>query len=283
MAWRRRTIKTLGEAANDAGGTPLSRRPLTRRMVVAGIGAAALVRAPRAEAAEPSHEAFTELLQRYVVAGGDGLNRVRYARFREEGRPALDRYIESLAGVAASRLPRDEAFAYWVNLYNAVTLQVVLAHYPVASIRDIDLGGGFFSRGPWRKDLVRVEGRDLSLDDIEHEILRKRWREPRVHYAVNCASIGCPNLARRAYRARDLERMLDEGARAFINHPRGVEAKAEGLRVSRIYSWFDEDFGSERDLRRHWRSHAEAGLAARLDANPPVIGYDYDWRLNDAR
>ncbi|WP_083206241.1 DUF547 domain-containing protein [Stappia indica] len=283
MAWRRRTVKTQGEAANDAGGTPLSYRPLSRRMVVAGIGAAALVRAPRAEAAEPPHEAFTELLQRYVAAGGDGLNRVRYARFREEGRTALDRYIESLAGVAASRLPRDEAFAYWVNLYNAVTLQVVLAHYPVASIRDIDLGGGFFSRGPWRKDLVRVEGRDLSLDDIEHEILRKRWREPRVHYAVNCASIGCPNLARRAYRARDLERMLDEGARAFINHPRGVEAKAEGLRVSRIYSWFDEDFGSERDLRRHWRSHADGTLAARLDANPPVIGYDYDWRLNDAR
>lgn len=256
---------------------------LSRRAVMAGLGGAAIVAAAgRPAVAAPSHDAFGALLRRYVVAGGDGLNRVRYARFKAEARAPLDRYVAALAATGASGLGRDDAFAFWVNLYNAVTLQVVLAHYPVRSIRDIDLGGGFFARGPWRKKLVSVEGRDLSLDDIEHGILRKRWSEPRVHYAVNCASVGCPNLAREAWTGNRLERMLDAGARAFVNHPRGLRTASGGLRASRIYSWFAEDFGTERQLRDHWRAHAAAPLAAALDANPRIAGYDYDWGLNDA-
>ncbi|WP_428699581.1 DUF547 domain-containing protein [Stappia sp.] len=256
--------------------------PVSRRSLVAGLGAAFLLPAGAARAAAPSHGPFTDLLQRYVVAGRDGLNRVRYARFKAEAGGSLDRYIASLAATRVSGLGRDDAFAFWVNLYNAVTLQVVLAHYPVRSIREIDLGGGFFARGPWRKNLVAVEGRDLSLDDIEHGILRKRWSEPRVHYAVNCASIGCPNLAREAWSGATLERMLDEGARAFINHRRGVAVTADGVRASRIYSWFSEDFGTGEQLREHWRAHAGAGLRRGLDANPRIAGYDYDWGLNDA-
>lgn len=255
---------------------------LSRRSLVAGMGAAFLLSARDARAAASAHGPFTDLLQRYVVAGRDGLNRVLYARFKEEAGASLDRYIAALAETRVSGLGRNDAFAFWVNLYNAVTLQVVLAHYPIRSIREIDLGGGFFARGPWRKNLVAVEGRDLSLDDIEHGILRKRWSEPRVHYAVNCASIGCPNLAREAWSGATLERMLDEGARSFINHPRGVEITSAGVRASRIYSWFSEDFGTATQLREHWRTHARPALQRGLDANARIAGYDYDWGLNDA-
>ncbi|MBL6430454.1 MAG: DUF547 domain-containing protein [Alphaproteobacteria bacterium] len=180
------------------------------------------------------------------------------------------------------RFGAPDAFAFWVNLYNAVTLQVVLEHYPVASIRDIDLGGGFFSRGPWKKDLVTVESRALSLDGIEHGILRKRYKDARVHYAVNCASVGCPDLAPRAYTGAVLEAMLDAGARGFVNTPRGVRVEGAGIRASKIYSWFSEDFGSEAQLRAHWRRYARPDLAAAIEGARRIAGYDYDWSLNDA-
>jgi hypothetical protein len=254
---------------------------VTRRMLIAGAGAL-VVAGPRFAQAAPSHDAFTELLQRYVVVSGSGLNRVRYAAFKSGGRAALDRYVEGLAATRVSSLGARDAFAYWVNLYNAVTLQVVLEHYPVASIRDIDLGGGLFSRGPWKKELVTVEGQALSLDDIEHGILRKRYKDARVHYAVNCASVGCPDLAPRAYTGAALEAMLDEGARGFVNTPRGVRVEAGGIRASKIYSWFSEDFGSEAQLRAHWRRHAGPSLATAIEGARRIAGYQYDWSLNDA-
>ncbi|WP_051242151.1 DUF547 domain-containing protein [Stappia stellulata] len=254
---------------------------ISRRTLIAGAGALALS-GPRVAVAAPSHDAFTALLQRHVVVSSGGLNRVRYAAFKAGGRAALDRYVESLAATRVSSLGARDAFAFWVNLYNAVTLQVVLAHYPVRSIRDIDLGGGFFARGPWRKELVTVEGRALSLDDIEHGILRKRYKDARVHYAVNCASVGCPDLAPRAYTGAALEAMLEDGARGYINTPRGVRVEGGGIRASKIYSWFSEDFGSEAQLRAHWRRYARPELASAIDGARRIAGYRYDWSLNDA-
>lgn len=272
------TTTAHGRPGNPDGDPPAV---LTRRMLIAGAGALALV-GPRVAQAAPSHDAFTELLQRYVVVSRSGLNRVRYAAFKAGGRAPLDRYVAGLSATRVSSLGARDAFAYWVNLYNAVTLQVVLEHYPVASIRDIDLGGGLFSRGPWKKDLVTVEGRKLSLDDIEHGILRKRYKDARVHYAVNCASVGCPDLAPRAYSGATLEAMLEDGARGYINTPRGVRVEAAGIRASRIYNWFAEDFGSETQLRAHWRRYARPDLAAAIEGARRIAGYDYDWSLNDA-
>jgi hypothetical protein len=267
-----------GDFKGTDAGPPVR---FTRRMLIAGAGALALA-GPRVAQAAPSHDAFTELLQRYVVVSRSGLNRVRYGAFKAGGRAALDRYVESLAATRVSSLGARDAFAFWVNLYNAVTLQVVLEHYPVASIRDIDLGGGFFSRGPWKKDLVTVEGRALSLDGIEHGILRKRYKDARVHYAVNCASVGCPDLAPRAYTGAALEAMLEEGARGFVNTPRGVRVENAGIRASKIYSWFSEDFGSDAQLRAHWRRYANPDLASAIESARRIAGYDYDWSLNDA-
>ena len=120
-----------------------------------------------------------------------------YAAVTQADRTALKTYLKDLQAVRVTTLPRRAQMPFWINLYNALTVEVILDNYPVKSIRDIK--SGLFSSGPWSTELVRVEGHDLSLDDIEHEILRPIWKDKRIHYAVNCASIGCPNLAAKAY------------------------------------------------------------------------------------
>ena len=143
------------------------------------------------------HSAWTVLLQKYVVAGADGLNRVRYAAFKSEAQPALKAYVKALEATKVTALDRAGQFAYWANLYNAKTVDIILDAYPVKSIKDISLGGGVVATitgGPWKAKVLNVEGQSLSLDDIEHKILRVYFKDPRVHYAVNCASFGCPNL-----------------------------------------------------------------------------------------
>ena len=160
------------------------------------------------------HSAWDRFLQAYLVRGPRGINLLRYAQVSAADRAGLEAYIRQLEQAPVSRLDRAEQKAYWINLYNALTVRVILEHYPVKSIRDIDISPGLFSNGPWGKKLVRVEGRDVSLDDIEHRILRPIWQDPRVHYGVNCASMGCPNLQPSAYTRDTTESLLDEGARA---------------------------------------------------------------------
>ncbi len=229
------------------------------------------------------HGAWAELLARYVETDATGLNRVAYGKVTRADRAALRGYLGAMAAVPVSSLNRAEQLAYWINLYNALTLEVVLEHYPVGSIRDIDISPGLFSSGPWRAQLIEVEGEPLTLDDIEHRILRPIWRDPRIHYAVNCASVGCPNLQRRPFEAADLDRMLDLAAIAFVNDPRGVRLAADGLHLSSIYVWFEEDFGGdEAGVIRHLMAYARPGLAMRLQKLDGIAGHDYDWSLNDA-
>ena len=243
---------------------------------------------PRTAAA--GEAALDALLARYVSLPADGVARVAYARWKAAAADLaiLDAWIAEAAARRPSALPRAEAFAFWANLYNALTLKVVLDHYPVRSIRDIRSTGVPFDvrqfTGPWRTRLVTIEGRRMSLDDIEHETMRPTFRDPRVHYAVNCASIGCPNLRPRAFHAATLEADLDAAARAFVNHPRGVLVLGDGrLRVSSIYHWFKEDFGgTDAGVIAHLRRHADPALASRLAAATAIAGHVYDWGLNDA-
>jgi len=255
----------------------------TRRAMVTGL--AALLAAPpligRAVAA-PDHAAFEAILNTHVVAGADGLNRVRYGDLKRQSLAGLAAYLAQMEGVRASALPAGAQMAFWINLYNANTLQIVAENYPVASIKDINLGGGFFGRGPWKAKLLRLEGRDLSLDNIEHDILREKFNEPLIHYALNCASVGCPNLQKRAYRAATLEDQLQAGARAYVNHPRGLSVKGDRLTASKIYRWYAADFGGSAGLSRHWAAYAAPELKNRLPAVGSVDRYVYDWSLNDA-
>ncbi|MBI4639862.1 MAG: DUF547 domain-containing protein [Candidatus Tectomicrobia bacterium] len=221
-------------------------------------------------------------LKKYLVSPHpSGINRVRYDAVVPEDRQDLQRYIDTLQTIQISTYNRQEQKAYWINLYNALTILVILQHYPVESIRDIDISPGWFSDGPWGAKLVTIEGEKLSLDNIEHRILRPIWKDNRVHYAVNCASFGCPNLAPVAYTAENLEQLLDQGAREYVNHPRGVTLKEGKLQVSSIYIWFQEDFeGSTDGVLAHLRQYADGQLVEKLQSYRGSVKHDYDWRLN---
>ena len=230
------------------------------------------------------HAAWQDILKRYVVASGDGVNRFGYGQVSAADKAALKTYLAALQRVKVTGLSANEQRAYWINLYNALTIEVVVGRYPVKTIKDISLGGSFFASGPWKKELVTVEGRKLSLDNIEHDILRKVWRDPRVHYAVNCASIGCPNLMATAFTVAELDEMLTQGARDYINHPRGVRVSGSKLYLSRIYSWYREDFGAtDAELIRHLSTYAAPALKKQLGGIETIAGYDYDWSLNEAK
>ena len=248
---------------------------------------------PRWEAHDPQSSmavdwaAWDTWLASHVIAGPDGITRIDYGAVTAEERTRLDRIIDALAAVPVSGLNRDAQMAYWLNLYNAVTVKLILDHYPVESIRDIKLGGGLFGGGPWDASLVEVEGQPLTLNEIEHRILRPIWQDPRIHYGVNCASIGCPNLWPTAWMPETLDAELDAAARAFVRHPRGVEITRRGgevrVTVSSIYDWFVEDFGgTERGVLAHLQRHATPETAAQLAELRSIDGSAYDWSLNDA-
>jgi len=228
------------------------------------------------------HGAWDSFLRTYVSAHSDKVNRVAYGKVTRTDRQRLTGYIERLAATPVSELNRPEQRAYWINLYNALTVQVILEAYPVRSIRDIDISPGLFSDGPWGKKLLTVEGEEISLDDIEHRILRPIWRDPRIHYAVNCASIGCPNLRPEAATAANSEAFLDAGAQAYVNHPRGSRVVDGRLVVSSIYQWFQEDFGgNDAGVISHLRRYANADLTASLEQVSKISDDGYDWALND--
>ncbi|MCB1800204.1 MAG: DUF547 domain-containing protein [Gammaproteobacteria bacterium] len=227
------------------------------------------------------HATWDRFLKTYVKRSGDGMRRVAYAAVSDSDRQALDAYIDSLAGSDIDSYARAQQFAYWVNLYNALTVQVVLDHYPVASIRDIDISPGLFADGPWKKKLVTINGESVGLDDIEHRILRPIWRDPRIHYAVNCASVGCPDLQPEAFTAANSERLLDRAAADYVNHPRGVSVDQGRVTASSIYNWFKSDFEVDGGVLAHIRRHADPALRAKLDGIGAIDSYQYDWSLND--
>jgi len=230
------------------------------------------------------HSAWDLLLQSYVVQGADGLNRVDYARFKKEAWPQLKAYIDQLQAVDVQALSRSEQFALWANLYNAKTIDVVLEHYPVQSIRDIDISPGVFSDGPWGHKGLEVQGIELSLDDIEHGILRPLWKDSRIHYAVNCASVGCPNLGKSAFKGASLEAMLDSAARGYIGSARGVQVKDGVVTASSIFSWYGNDFGANQaEILDHIRKYASPELQQNLKGVQAIALFEYDWNLNDAK
>lgn len=228
-----------------------------------------------------SHAAWDRFLGEYTEVDAAGVVRVNYAGVSDADKQALEAYIQDLANRDASQFTRDAQLAYWINLYNALTVSVILDNYPVESIRDIR--NGLTDFGPWNDKRLTVNGRELSLHDIENGIVRPLWAEdPRTHYALNCAALGCPNLAQIAYTADNIQEQLELRAIAYVNDPRGVSVATNGdLTLSKIYSWYKGDFGGSKEtILRHLREHADADLKAALEQSKG-IGYAYDWALND--
>ena len=235
-----------------------------------------------ASTATIDHTVWDRFLKSYIEERDGEANLVRYEDVTAEDKAALATYLESLAAVSIDEHNRQQQLAYWINLYNALTVKVILDHYPVEGIREIDISPGWFADGPWGKKLITVEGEALSLDDIEHRILRPIWRDPRIHYAVNCASIGCPDLMAKAVTADNLDYYLNDGARNYVNDPRGAEISEGSLYVSSLYRWFEDDFEVDGGVIAHLKKHAAPALARQLDDIDSISGDDYDWGLNGA-
>ena len=237
-----------------------------------------------ANAATIDHSAWQAVLDAHLRTDHpSGIHRFDYAALQASvaHRQRLDEYVAALQAIDPRAYAAAEQKAYWFNLYNALTVRLVTASYPVKSIRD--LGDAWLSIGPWDDAAAVVAGRELTLNDIEHEILRPIWQDARIHYGVNCASLGCPNLLPAAFTAANTERLLEEAAKEYVNHPRGVRWADDGrsVVVSGVYDWYQEDFGGdEAGVLRHLARYAEADLAERLRAFRGDVDYSYDWALN---
>jgi hypothetical protein len=223
-------------------------------------------------AAQVDHALFVSLLSSHVK---DGV--VDYKGFKAD-EAILDRYLDALAAVDPGALSTDEQFAFYVNAYNAWTIKLILTRYP--DIRSIKELGSLFS-SPWKKTIARIDGERLTLDQIEHDILRKRFKDPRVHFAVNCASKSCPPLQGEPFTGDLLNDQLDQAARAFINAPRFNRLEGETLWVSKIFDWFPEDFNG--DVIGYFIAFADGPLRDQLAQNKDRIKVkflEYDWSLN---
>lgn len=270
--------------------------PLPRRRLLIGTAAAlAWPALARAQAFDTRHAAWTTLLQRHVrLLRGGQASQVHYAGAAGE-RPALKAYLDSLSAVTPATFQGwagPAQMAFLINAYNAFTVELILTKYPaLKSIKDL----GSFLSSPWKPKWVPLLGQQVSLDDIEHGMLRARGRydDPRIHFAVNCASIGCPMLREEAFTAERLDAQLDEQARRFLaDRTRNRwNARRGRLEVSKIFDWYGEDFTlghrGIRSLPGYLAGFAdlladEAAARDRIRAGQVEIAFlDYDWALND--
>ncbi|MEO0635595.1 MAG: DUF547 domain-containing protein [Pseudomonadota bacterium] len=273
-------------ASELAEGEILSKREITRAFSKAAGSATVNI----------DNSTYARLLDTYVSVSATGITAFDYAAVSGGDRQALDGYIASLEAINPTDLTRNQQIAYWSNLYNAVTLDVVIDAGETRSIKDISISvpenrkpklglfGGIKSAasgGPWDVPLVDVNGIALTLNNIEHEILRQ-MNEPRIHYSINCASFSCPNLKAEPWVAANLNAELDAAARSFVNHPRGVRVTGNGgVVVSKIYDWFAKDFGkTDAAVLAHIAPHAEGELASAVRSASSIADHQYDWTLN---
>lgn len=232
--------------------------------------------------------AYARVLKQHVTPEG----RVHYAALKQQ--PAdLEAFLQQLAAHSPENSPelfptRAAQMAYWINAYNAFVVHAVVKSYPAGSVRDLKFGFGllFFKRARFV-----AGGKKYSLDDIEHGILRARYADPRVHFALNCASTSCPPLRREPYRPDTLDPQLDAAARDFIRREENVWMRGDVLFLSKIFDWYREDFLKtlaregikEPSVVDYVLRYLPAPLAQRVrQEKPRVEFYDYDWSLNDA-
>ena len=253
-----------------------------------------------AQSFDHSHAGFTTLLKKYVVAvDGGKASKVKYADLKKD-QPQLKTYLDSLSSVKEAEFnawSKAQQMAFLINAYNGYTLELILQNYPVKSIKDI--GGTFDNR--WKRKFFKLLGQDFYLDKIEHEMLRKAgvYNEVRVHYAANCASIGCPALREEAYTADRLDKQLEEQAVRFLSDRSRNRYKNGKLEVSMIFKWFDTDWSSgykgfdgqtpaitsrEEYFARYAKLLADSPADQQIitDKKAAISHPEYDWSLNGA-
>ena len=264
-------------------------------LLAAGLLGAAAAAPAAAQAFDHSHAAWTALLKKHVVLlGGGKASQLRYAGMAAE-RASLKAYTDSLSAVGSAAFngfSKPQQMAFLINAYNAFTVELILTRYPqLASIRDL----GSLLSSPWKPKFIKLLGTEMSLDNVEHDTLRAkgRFEDPRIHFAVNCASVGCPMLREEAFVAERLEAQLDEQALRFMSD-RSRNRYADGkLELSKIFDWYGGDFKLGHKgiaslaafAARYANQLADAPAdRERIKAMTVDIAFlDYDWKLNDAR
>ncbi|MEM9324049.1 MAG: DUF547 domain-containing protein [Bacteroidota bacterium] len=230
----------------------------------------------KAETSPVSHEIFDELLARHV----DKQGYLDYEGVMTD-RAKLRRYLTLIT----QNPPNDqqwsssEKLAYWINLYNAFTIELVLDYYPVASIKDI--GSSIqvpFVNTPWDIKMIEIDGKKYDLNNVEHNILRKIFDEPRIHFAINCASASCPKLRREAYRADIIDRQLHEQTIDFINDPERNDITTRPAQISKLFQWWKGDFTRDGTVREYINQYA----AEPLEEGADIDYLEYDWSINKA-
>ncbi|WP_241547946.1 DUF547 domain-containing protein [Leptospira stimsonii] len=223
-----------------------------------------------------THSKFSNELKKYVQNG-----MVDYSSWKTN-RSALDSYLQNLSAVDEkeySSFSNSERLSFLINAYNAFTIRLILDHYPLKSIKDL---GGIFS-GPWKIEFFTLLGTKKNLDWIEHEKLRKDFQEPRIHFAINCASKGCPPILNEAYQAAKLEEQMSSVAKKFLSDSKynRYDSSKKILYLSKIFQWFQADFTRKSGSLISF-FNANSGLPP-VPASAEIQHLDYDWNLNQRK
>lgn len=221
----------------------------------------------------PDHTIFSKLLESYV----DSTGLVAYENFKEE-KYILENYLMTLDSFPPNeKWSEDEQKAYWINAYNAATIELILENYPLKSIRDLHPTPYIpFVNTVWHIQNITIGGKKGSLDQIEHEILRPRFNDPRVHFAINCASLSCPQLRNEAYTPQNLEEQLKQQTIAFINNPKKNRLTENEIEISPIFNWFSDDFKKNGSIIQFLNTYSEI----KIDDKAKITYKEYDWSLN---
>lgn len=226
--------------------------------------------------AQVDHTSFDQLLKSYVNSKGE----VNYKGLQMDS-VQLNEYITMLASNSPkTNWSQNETLSYWINAYNAVTLQLILKYYPIKSIKDI---GSYiqipYFNTPWDIDLFTIDGQVLSLNNIEHDMIRSNFDEPRIHFALVCAAVSCPNLRNEAYSANGLEQQLADQTRVFLADTSKNIITENRLTLSKLFSWYGGDFTKQGSIVEFVKSYTEVSVSKKAK-----IGFmDYHWLLNEQK
>ena len=225
-----------------------------------------------AEAPAVDNRIFADLLGKYITDGG-----VNYKGLKSD-EARLDQYLKVLENTDSRKLEQADLFAFYINAYNAWTIKLILSAYPeIESIKDL----GTFLKTPWKKKICRLDGNVVSLDYVEHKILRPRFKDPRVHFAINCAAFSCPPLRFEPYQGNRLNEQLNHSTRMFINNPDNNYIREDTLYVSKIFKWFKDDFNN--DIIGFFLKYADGNFKKALETQKSMLKIKYlryDWSLN---
>lgn len=251
---------------------------LVQLLIFAFLNTCSLSDSKKAGGNSPDHAAWDALLQKHVAANGD----VDYKGFKKD-QAKLDAYLKQLSNTDASSLPENERLAYWINAYNAFTVDLVVQHYPVKSIKDIRNAKTLVAKAVGDKQVwieklrYRFNGEELSLYNIENRKLLKELFDPRIHFAINCASYSCPRLWNRAFTAANVQQAMTMLARDFINDTRKNKISRNQAQLSEIFNWYKGDFTRQGALIAYLNTYSQI----KLSPNARISFIPYNWNLNE--